>query len=138
MSTKIRPEVSEKNKYWISRENYYELKHFCMQYREWKDRYNELYEKMTSGNSVATSSNSSEIFKPTERYASEMAELSRKMTLVEETVKKADPDIANWLFKAVTESRSFTWLKASCGMPCEKDMYYDRYRKFFWLLSQER
>ena len=40
MSTDIRPEVSVKNKYWISRHRYYELKHFCLQYGEWKQAYN--------------------------------------------------------------------------------------------------
>lgn len=32
MSTLIRPEVSEKNKYWIDKHRHYELKHFCLQY----------------------------------------------------------------------------------------------------------
>lgn len=32
MGTTIRPELSEKNPYWIERHRYYELKHFCLQY----------------------------------------------------------------------------------------------------------
>ena len=36
MSTVIRPEISEKNKYWISKHRFYELRHFCLQYREWE------------------------------------------------------------------------------------------------------
>ena len=32
MGTQIRPELSEKNLYWIDRHRYYELKHFCLQY----------------------------------------------------------------------------------------------------------
>ncbi len=39
MSTTIRPELSDKNKYWIDRHRYYELKHFCMQYDIWKQAY---------------------------------------------------------------------------------------------------
>ena len=31
MATMIRPELSEKNPYWIERHRYYELKHFCLQ-----------------------------------------------------------------------------------------------------------
>lgn len=30
-------ELSEKNPYYISKHRYYELKHFCLQYPEWKD-----------------------------------------------------------------------------------------------------
>ena len=32
-----RAEVSKKNKYYISKHRYYELKHFCLQYKEWED-----------------------------------------------------------------------------------------------------
>lgn len=30
MSTTIRPELSEKNQYWLDKHRYYELKHFCL------------------------------------------------------------------------------------------------------------
>lgn len=31
-----------------------------------------------------------------------------------------------------------TILKTKLDIPCGKDMYYDRYRKFFWLLDNSR
>ena len=40
MATEIRPELSEKNPYWIGKHRYYELKHFCLQYPIWKKAYN--------------------------------------------------------------------------------------------------
>jgi len=43
-----------------------------------------------------------------------------------------------YILKAVTEGLSYTYLRTRMDIPCGKDMYYDRYRKFFWLLSQER
>ena len=39
MSTTIRPALSYKNKYWIEKHRYYELKHFCLQYPGWKRDY---------------------------------------------------------------------------------------------------
>ena len=39
MGTVIRAELSENNKYWISKHRYYELKHFCLQYPIWKKAY---------------------------------------------------------------------------------------------------
>ena len=42
MTTRIRPELSEKNKYRISKHRHYELKHFCLQYQQWKDKYADL------------------------------------------------------------------------------------------------
>ena len=44
MATKIRAKLSEKNKYWIDKHRYYELKHFCLQYQMWKKAYKALDE----------------------------------------------------------------------------------------------
>ena len=42
MGTTIRPELSEKNPYWIEKHRYYELKHFCLQYPIWRKTYSAL------------------------------------------------------------------------------------------------
>ena len=42
MGTTIRPEISERNKYYIDRHRYYELKHFCLQYPGWRNAYNSV------------------------------------------------------------------------------------------------
>ena len=39
MATVLRSELSPKNKYYIDKHRYYELKHFCLQYTEWKKSY---------------------------------------------------------------------------------------------------
>ena len=44
MGTNIRPEISKKNQYWISKPRYYELRHFCLQYPNWRKAYSELVE----------------------------------------------------------------------------------------------
>lgn len=36
MGTTIRAEVSKNNPYYISKNRYYELKYFCLQYKEFK------------------------------------------------------------------------------------------------------
>ena len=43
MSTVIRNEISKKNKWYIGKHRYLELKHFCLQYPEWKEEYHRLY-----------------------------------------------------------------------------------------------
>ena len=42
MGTEIRPEISDKSKYWIEKHRYYELKHFCLQYPIWKKAHDAL------------------------------------------------------------------------------------------------
>ena len=39
---------------------------------------------------------------------------------------------------AVTEGISYDHLKARLNIPCCKDVYYELYRRFFWILSQVR
>ena len=42
MSTVIRSVISKKNPYHISKHRTLELKHFCMQYEEWRQEYVKL------------------------------------------------------------------------------------------------
>ena len=139
MCTRIRAELSEKNKYWISRHRYYELKHFCLQYPTWKKAYAAL-DEMTIKSPILDMqmSFSTVISDPTSKWAITKAYYAEKMDMVKKAAMAADEDLYIYILKAVTEDLSYTYLKTKLDMPCGKDMYYDRYRKFFWLLSKER
>ena len=63
---------------------------------------------------------------------------SERIKLIEKTAMEADRYLYGYIIKGITEVKSYTYLKTVLGMPCGKDMYYDRYRKFFWLLSNSR
>ena len=58
--------------------------------------------------------------------------------LIRDICRLADATISEYLFKAVTEGCSYTYLKTAMDIPCGRSMYFDRYRKFFWLLSDAR
>ena len=136
MSTVIRPEISKKNKWWISRERYYELKHFCLQYPEWRQeylhsiKYPELSDVMSHGNP--------EWNDPTGTSVELMEMYRRKMDLVESSAKEADKDLWCFILLAVTEDIPYVKLKMIHEIPCGRDMYYDRYRKFFHILSRKK
>lgn len=102
MSTTIRPEIRNDNEWHISKHRYYELKHFCLQYGEWR------------------------------------GEDRKNRELVRHICDETDPCIGRYIFKAVTRGYSYAYLRTTLGMPCGRSMYYDRYRKFFWLLSKEK
>lgn len=136
MTTLIRAEISERNKYWIDKHRHYELKHFCLQYPYWKKAYKELdgYNKP----STETNSKTNMPGDPTGKCVEIKSGYLERMELVRRTTYEADPDLADYIFKAVTEGLSYTYLKTVMDIPCGRDMYYDRYRKFFWLLSKSR
>ena len=138
MATVIRAEISDKNKYYIDKHRHYELKHFCLQYPEWKKLYLELnnpsislssFDRMPTGNLPGD---------PTAKRAVVKAYYASKIELIEKAAKEADKYLYEYIIKGVTEGLSYTYLKSRLEIPCGKDMYYDRYRRFFWLLSEAR
>ena len=138
MSTVIRPEISEKNKYWIDKHRYYELKHFCLQYKEWKKAYAACNESIIFASSFEERRGDGTISDLTAKYAIKRAYYAGRIKLVEKAAMEAEPDLYLYLLKAVTEGLSYTYLKTKMEIPCGRDMYYDRYRKFFWILSNSR
>lgn len=138
MATVIRPEVSERNKYRIDKHRHYELKHFCLQYPEWKRLYLEFSDSNVPLSMIDKISTSNMPGDPTAKRALMRSYYSDKMALIERVALETDKYLHNYILKGVTEGLSFTHLKTKLDMPCGKDMYYDRYRRFFWLLNKAR
>lgn len=135
--SKIRPELSTKNKYWISKHRYYELKYFCLQYDEMKKMYYKMDD--TSLPSVANGGCiSNTILNPTEDIAIIKTMCSERMKMIEDTARETDHELYEYIFKAVTQNLSYSYLRGVLNIPCSRGTYYDRYRKFFWLLSKKR
>lgn len=138
MSTLIRPEISEKNKYWIDKHRHYELKHFCLQYPEWKKAYASVYDPSAAVSKFERMPSSNIPGDPTANQALKRAYYKERIKLIERAARETDEELYDYILKAVTEGLSYTYLKSTMSIPCGKDMYYDRYRRFFWLLNKER
>lgn len=138
MTTTIRPEVSRKNEYWIERHRYYELKHFCLQYPIWKKAYAALDGLSKRPADLEIFSQTGQCSDPTSKCAVSMAFYSERVGMVEKAASDADPVLGIYILKGVTEGMSYDHLKARLNIPCCKDVYYDRYRKFFCLLNKAR
>lgn len=138
MATKIRPELSIKNKYYIDKHRHYELKHFCLQYPSWKKAYDEFDNLSIPLSMIERVPTSNLPGDPTAKRALMKTRYLEKIKLIEDTAKKADQYLYQYILKAVTENLSYTYLKTKLNIPCGKDMYYDRYRRFFWILDETR
>lgn len=139
MATVIRAEISPNNRYWISKHRHYELKHFCLQYPSWKREYEILgVPTLSSAAMDRIPSRSSFHSDPTAEYVMRKAAYAEKIRLIEDIAKETDRYLYEYILKAVTEGLSYTYLKHKLDIPCSKDMYYDLYRRFFWLLSETR
>lgn len=133
--TSIRPEISKKKPYWISRHRYYELKHYCLQYHEWQYLYLACDGVMAAG---LGSPGPKEYKDPVGKSVIVRDRYLRDMKLVEDAAEMTDPVIGRYIFLAVTEGRSYENLRTTLEIPCCKDVYYELYRKFFYILSQKK
>lgn len=135
MGTVIRSELSKKNKYWISKHRYYELKHFCLQYPEWRIA-------LTSINYFGSLSNdeikSTKISKPTEQKYETIEYYKTRMDMITRAIRETDEELYDYIFLGVTQARSYEWLQVNKQIPCSKNYYYERYRKFFYILDKIR
>lgn len=133
---KVRP--LNHSKYGISKNRFKELYYWCLQYNEWKD---ELKYKTDTVRSVEITD--MPVYHgngdATQQLAVRRMELEKNCQMVEQAAMEADSEIYQYLIKAVTdEDVTYRYLQMIMGIPCGKKMYYDRRRKFYWLLSQKK
>lgn len=138
MGTGIRATISTKNRYWISKHRYYELKHFCLQYPDWKKTCASL--DGLSGNSLSYTQfkQNGSVSDPTAKYAEARIYFHDRMEMVENAAEEAAGYMKPLLMQAVTEGVSYEHLHAQVGVPCCKDTWYTVYRRFFWILDKAR
>lgn len=106
--------------YELSRNRFKELKHFCLQYPEMKERMLELYSKGYE-----------ETYDPTGKIASELADIKKAMNLIEMTAFNVGKFPGEKILKIVTEN---CCVSEVC--PDDNDICEWYLRKFYWMLSQ--
>ncbi len=120
----------------ISRHRYRELKEFCLQYGEKKEKLRQLYSLSSAQPDVAVMGG--EPGKPTERKAISALQLKNDMEIIDEALKDAcgaDVGLLPLLKKNVTEGVGFDRLGY---VPCSIRNFYQIRRKFFFLLDKEK
>lgn len=124
-------------KYKLDKHEFLRAYHHAMCYKEWLREYNSLLD--TSKAIIYDDMPHAANTKDTTAEAAEKRErLAGKMRLVEETAMEAEPKIYDYLLLAVTnEGVTYEYLKTVKKIPCGKDMFYDRRRKFYYLLHEK-
>lgn len=130
----MRTEISVKNKYWIPKHRYLELKNFCLQYPDWKLALNSI-SFLKANFEISPSGNFSD---PTMEIVCKRDHYQQNINLIENTAKEADYALYQWLIKGITGPHGYDYLKYQLNIPASRDMYYDRYRKFFFILDKKR
>lgn len=135
MSTDIRPELSKKNPYWLPKHRYYELKHFVMQYPDWNAAKNGLVFTRAPSYGVRVKSDLSD---PTMTCAELRQYYSERIDMVDRASMGCG--CPHYVLRGILDEMSYEklLLKYPPFIRYTKERYYDCYRRFFWLLNQER
>lgn len=104
--------------YELSRHRFAELKHFCMQYDEWRARYISLDEGSL----------------PPPETAIPKTSYLKAIHLIETTAMDTDTRLGHYILESVTRDVSFSRLSP----PCDSKSFDFYRRKFFWLLSERK
>lgn len=128
--------LSEKNRYHLPKEEFLTVLHFSQQYPNWERELRTMPDTSKAitydGEKVQTSGGYDACSETAmRRYA-----LAKKKQLVEDTVREVAPEIYEYLLLGVAYGWTFWQLKQQ-GIQCEKTMYYERRRKFYYILAQK-
>lgn len=132
------PRDTPYRKYNISKHRFLALYHHALQYREWKDelkyKYNTIKAVSVSGDVLTASGNSDQ----TGDAAIAIMDIKNKISTIEESAMLADKDLYEYILKSVTEEHvTFNYLQTHMNIPCSANTFYDRRRRFYWILSSK-
>ena len=123
-------------KYWLPKNRFYELKHFCLQYPEWKSFLNKV--KANVGKDIIHSEGQNYPGRPTEMLGIALGDISVKVSMMEEAAKETDSELWSYILRAVGYGDSYGRLKDIYHIPCSRERFNNLYRKFFWLLDKSQ
>jgi len=119
----------------ISNARYRELKAFCEQYGEWKERLISMQAISSVQYSDMPGNPNKGVSDMTGRQAIDRIELEEKCKLIEDVAVLAGDDLAKFIIANVCDNKSVISLKQK-GLRIERSGFYYKRRKFFCILDK--
>lgn len=129
---------SYRGKYKMTKNQYLSAKYYALRYNEWVSEYQDIcntavgitYSDMPKG-SLNTDSQ-------VEEAAIKASKVHDKIKLIEDTVIEVEPELYEYLLKAVTNTDiTYHQLRTLMNIPCGKNLFSRLRQKFYWLLYQK-
>lgn len=116
-----------------------ELRYFCRQYQEWKNKLEILYPsaKCQSLDGMPYSQTNN-INDETSEIAIKRMELIEKINMVEKSAQEASPEFWKYIIVSVCYQKSYGNLKASLEIPLSEAAFRDRVKMFVSILDKKR
>ena len=121
------------DEYEISRYRYRELFNFCLQYKELIAKRNNCY--YIGSAAINGMPHNDSISNPSAQKAERAAKYSKDIELIEQiAIEAGGAELYQWFIKAVTENKKWEDLRPPCG----RRQFYEKRRKFFYLLDLKK
>lgn len=127
----------ENSKYFIPKEEYLTVLHFCRQYPYWEAELAAIREDIP-GSGIDTQKEkvqSSNQYDPVSTMAMRMATISKKKKLVDDVVRECSAGMDKWVILGVCHGLTYQQLKQR-GIPCSPNTYYKIRRYFYYRMSK--
>lgn len=128
------PGVRHKRKskrWWISEAESRLAYAYALMYYEWLAEYHAL------AGIVQQDKDTERMQSATERDGLRRQALAERLEMIDQTLIETDADLYQWLKMAVTSRGIGYDAMAGKGIPCSDTTFYDRRRKFYYLLSKK-
>jgi len=128
--------LSMKNKYYIPKYRYYELKYRCLQYNDWLSRYNELTGWLFAHDTSKIKVDGGEMPDQTYNCVKERMDIRHYMDQVKHALMPLPMSLQTPIFEAITEGKGWQVMQAKYELVCTRDEYYNAYHLFFYTYDQ--
>lgn len=127
---------SKKSKYYIPREDYLTAIHYALRYPLWMQELNDMANTARAITYDKDRVQSSGGYDSTYEAAVRISEsdIRKKTKLIDDIIALVSNGMDDWIRMGVCYGLTFDQLKGK-GMPCERDMYYEMRRHFYYELS---
>lgn len=127
---------SKKSKYYIPREDYLTAIHYALRYPLWMQELNDMANTARAITYDKDRVQSSGGYDSTYEAAVRISEsdIRKKTKLIDDIITLVSNGMDDWIRMGVCYGLTFDQLKGK-GMPCERDMYYEMRRHFYYELS---
>lgn len=134
--SKYRP-PTKKNKYYIPKEDYLTAIHYSLRYPIWKqelDSFADTAKAITyDKDRVQTSGDYDSTYEAAVKIAE--SDIAKKVQLIDDTITLTAKGLDKFLTLGVCYGLTFEQLKIK-GMPCERSLYYQIRRHYYYELSR--
>ena len=128
--------LTQKNEYYIPKEDYLTVLHYSRRYPLWLAEIQDAADTATAIRYDKAPVQTSGTSDPTHEAAVRIEGISAKVRTIDDLIESIGQDLGKWLKLGVCYGLTYDQLKGR-GMPCERQLYYSMRRRYYFELAKK-